>query len=453
MSFMNIIGGETDDFRRWLQRGQHDKIVEDVNGSGGGVGTSGGDGVPTNDPHGGGTGGDLGTAGDVPKNDPHGADPIDEGGDLEIGEETPPDGGGTPVDGDGEGGIDPFERNPFNVPDMPAPPPPPPPAPNFQGIAAAAPVYETPENAFIAEEMWNPMQQYVLDWMENPNRYLSDLATATRDEMDARLRHQEQQAQQGISEWAASKGLSGSSFEGEQMERLADQQQRAQLEEERALLEMMATAETADRQAALNAALGVGEFGRGLGADRREDAMMKAETGLRKQALMLDAAIAGDRAAMDRARHDLQVMEAMDRAALSRSELELRNEEINLRAWEAEQRLGIQDRDLALAWARHELDREKFAEAKDRWEREWERDEEWRREDIERDDERRDEDIERESEPIPGTQEARDAFYYEGWRPDGWDGWSREMRMDYAQRVLGFDRWMDRLEQMGVFDD
>lgn len=343
-------------------------------------------------------------------------DPSPEPGDQEIppGEEA--DGGqpGQPADGSG---VDPFQRTPFQVPTMPPPPPPPPPPPNFRAIAEQAPVYQTPEGAFRGEEMWDPMRDYVLDWMENPNRYLSDLAQATRSEMDARLRHQEEMGTKGIEEWAASRGLTGSTYEGAEMKRLQEAQQRTLLEEERALLEQVATAETMDRQAALNAALGVGDFGRGLGADRREDAMNHARTGLQRQALILEAAVAGDRAAMDRARHELAVMEAMDRATLSRSELELRSEEINLRAYEIENRLNLQDRDLAVAWARHELDRERFEEAV----RQYEEEMEMRTE--------------------PGTpDEMRYAFEYEDWRPDGWEGWGEEQRWNWLRRVAGFGR-------------
>jgi hypothetical protein len=130
---------------------------------------------------------------------------------------------------------------------MAPPPPPPPPPPNFSGL--------------------NPqMEGFASDWLNNPNRYLSDLATATRAEMDARLRQQETQSTRGIEEWAAGRGLVGSQgegMEGGQMVALQEALQRQRLAEELGLLERLAGAETGDRQAAGNYALDLARFGEG----------------------------------------------------------------------------------------------------------------------------------------------------------------------------------------------
>lgn len=130
---------------------------------------------------------------------------------------------------------------PWSVP----PPPPMPPPPDFSGM--------------------NPnLQSFATDWMANPNRYLSDFAQASRAEMDARLRAAETDATRGIEEWAASRGVVGSQgagMEGGQMGQLQEGLQRARLEEERALLEMLASAETLDRQSAGNFGLDLARFG------------------------------------------------------------------------------------------------------------------------------------------------------------------------------------------------
>jgi hypothetical protein len=92
---------------------------------------------------------------------------------------------------------------------VPAPPPAPPPAPagledlTQQTIGAAG------------------------DWLTQTNPYLSPLVQATRQSGEAQLAEQERQATRGIEEWAAQRGLVGSSYEGEQMVDLQGELQRA----------------------------------------------------------------------------------------------------------------------------------------------------------------------------------------------------------------------------------
>ncbi|MCR4340143.1 MAG: hypothetical protein NUW01_09705, partial [Gemmatimonadaceae bacterium] len=74
-----------------------------------------------------------------------------------------------------------------------APPPPPPPTPS----ASALP---------------GKIADYASNWMQTPNRYLSELATTTRAAGDARLKAAEKEGLRGIEEWAASRGLVGSNL-------------------------------------------------------------------------------------------------------------------------------------------------------------------------------------------------------------------------------------------------
>ena len=133
---------------------------------------------------------------------------------------------------------------PGAAPAVPPPPPPPPPS------------------AF--ETLTPGLGQFAQEWLIDPNRYLSDMATAQRKVSEGRLQQAEEAGRVKNDEFYASRGLTGSSYEGEGRKRLDEALQRTRGEDEARILEMLATAETADRQAA-------GEFG--LEAIRAGDVM------------------------------------------------------------------------------------------------------------------------------------------------------------------------------------
>lgn len=263
----------------------------------------------------------------------------------------------------------PYQGGGFSPSTTPPPPPPPPPPPNFSAIAGGAPQfdplspYQTPEGAFQGEGMYGDLEAFAQDWMANPNRYLSDFAQAQRAASEARLSKLQEDQIRAIEEWAASRGLVGSSLEGDQRVQLAEAMRRAAAEEEAQLLRFLAEAETADRRSAGEFGLGVGEFGRGLGADRRGEAHfarddelrvreLEMREGLDRARLALDAAIAGDQAAMDRVRAELDQFRALDAAQLSRDQLALQNEELNLRAHQIQQDAIMRGQELSLEQAR-----------------------------------------------------------------------------------------------------
>lgn len=88
----------------------------------------------------------------------------------------------------------------------------------------------------------------VTDWLNNYNAYLTELMQSSREAMDAGLREQEETGRRGIEEWAASRGLVGSSLEGDEMVELADDLQRTRLREEQGLRDRLASGELAGRQ-------------------------------------------------------------------------------------------------------------------------------------------------------------------------------------------------------------
>jgi hypothetical protein len=136
----------------------------------------------------------------------------------------------------------PVAMPPGTTPMEAPPPPPPPPTPSFDDLNAALP-------------------GFALQGMQEPNRFLSPFVQSVRESGDARIARQERDATAGIEEWASGRGLVGSSYEGDQMLDLKERSRLAKSEEERQLLEMLATTEAMDRAAAGSMGLSVGRFG------------------------------------------------------------------------------------------------------------------------------------------------------------------------------------------------
>lgn len=342
-----------------------------------------------------------------------GGDPGDGSG-YEYGQDAP-------GAGEGEGAPayepDPYEVSQYQQPDMPPPPAPPPEAPDYQsivgerlgdtpdipdfvrpdtpgeapdyeGIVDEIDAYETPEGAFMGEELYGDLVNYARDWMENPNPYDSDFVSAERAARDARLDLARQEGDRGVSELAASRGWGGGGYEADYRNQLTEDLYAQDLTGEANLLGQIAQGELQGRQAAGQFGIQTGEFGRGLGADRREEARTLFESGLemgdrylqaaemsedaqrwrsefelateqagfdaafreadlqmrdsiQRASLALDAAIAGDQASLNRVQLELDQMRAMDEALLSREALSLQNEEIQLRAYEIQEELRL----------------------------------------------------------------------------------------------------------------
>ncbi len=193
------------------------------------------------------------------------------------------------------------------------PPPPPPPAPP-PPVPAASTLTGLPEG---------DLGDYARDWMAGPNRFLSDLVTQTRATGDERRAFQNEEAVRRLDEWAAGRGLTGSSLEGEERVRLEDALGRARSQEELALLEMMANAEAGDR-------LGAGQFGLGV-------AELGRATSLEQQRIDIDR---------ERLAEETQQFE--QQFGLAEGELDLRAEQIREQARLEGRSLDIQEsRDLA----------------------------------------------------------------------------------------------------------
>jgi len=251
----------------------------------------------------------------------------------------------------------------------PPPPQPPPPPPELAGLAPQV-------GGFAA------------DWMAQPNRYLSDLATATRGESEARLAKAQQDAQRGIEEWAAQRGLVGSSYEGEQRVNLAGELDRSRRADERALLEMLTTAESLDRQSAGQYGLEAMKTGDVMGLERYKAALEAAQLAesqrqfggtleisqqqidLRAQELQQEAALQGRsldlQSARDQAQKELSQQQLSQQESQFGRTLGLSQQDIDLRAQQLQQQAVLEGRSLDLQQARdqatQELTREQMAQ-------------------------------------------------------------------------------------------
>ncbi len=87
-------------------------------------------------------------------------------------------------------------------------------------------------------------------------------------------------------------------------------------------------------------------------------AELKQRDSYQRAALELDAAIAGDKAAMDRVRTELDKMRIMEQATMDRAELEQRDQELELRAYEiqTDAQLRGQEMDIDVARTKAEFD-------------------------------------------------------------------------------------------------
>jgi hypothetical protein len=205
---------------------------------------------------------------------------------------------------------------------LPVPPPPPPPPPStFEPL--------TPQLGGFASE-----------WLDNPNRYLSDMATAQRTASEQRIGQAEEAGRVANDEFYASRGLTGSSYEGEGRKRLDEALQRTRGEDEARILEMLATAETADRQAA-------GEFG-------------------------LEAIRAGDVMGLDRYRAGLEADQLREAQRQFGGTLGISQQQIDLRAQELQDQARLEGRSLDLQEARdlasQQLTREGMAQEQGQFE-------------------------------------------------------------------------------------
>lgn len=150
-------------------------------------------------------------------------------------------------------------------------------APDFQGIAREiggpkqGPRYGTASGSWQGEALLPDLNAFSKSWMQEYNPLNSQYGQTARAAMDANLRKSEQDQVGGIEEWAASRGLVGSSYEGDQRVALSEAQQRARLDEEMRMMDLMAQYEMQGRGAALQGGLATGQFGQSLGNDRRNE--------------------------------------------------------------------------------------------------------------------------------------------------------------------------------------
>jgi len=265
----------------------------------------------------------------------------------------------------------PVQQAPVTMPNA-VPPPPPPPPPSGM------------------DELSSSMTGFSQDWLDNPNRYLSDLAQSTRAASEDRIGRMREDSIRGMDEYYASRGLPGSSFEEGSRYGLEGQLASAAMEDERQLLEMIANAESVDRMGA--GQLGLDTIGRldELGLDRYRAGLEGLELGesqrfsqqdidlramqIQNQAeqfgksMSFEEAQAEANRQLERERLEQQGSQFQQELAQQESQFGrtfgIAQREVDLRAQEIVQRYGLENRSLdiqeAMGLAEVELARERL---------------------------------------------------------------------------------------------
>jgi len=212
--------------------------------------------------------------------------------------------------------------------------------------------------------------RFALDWLNNPNRYFTDLAEKTRAAGEARLSEYEDQSGREIDEWAAGRGLIGSSYEGEQQVRLRDAMQRARGDQEVQLLRDITQAETADRSAAGQYGLDVARYGQEYALDRYQAALeergltgglgiAQQDIDLRAEQLMAQREQFGESLTFEEAQRlaerELKREVELGRLGINQQDIDLRAEELRQQAAQFGETLSFED---AQAEAERSLTRE-----------------------------------------------------------------------------------------------
>lgn len=242
----------------------------------------------------------------------------------------------------------PVPENPMAPPPPPPPPPAPPPstAPNPMlgtGMPGTPSPSTVPDDGGLSADL----EAYARSFMSEPNRFLSDLVTQTREAGDLRRAESRERAGANIDELISSRGLVGSSIEADIRSDLERRLAADVSAEERELLNMLASYEAQDRLAGGEFGLDVAEFGRNTSIAQRE-------LDLRAQELMQEAELEG---------RSLDLQEARDLAnqELSQQQIDLRAQELMQtaelegRALDIEEARNIAEQDIAREQMEHEF--------------------------------------------------------------------------------------------------
>jgi hypothetical protein len=210
--------------------------------------------------------------------------------------------------------------------------------------ATMGPQYQTAAGAWQGEALLPDLNTFARDWMQNYNPLDSGYGKTALDASNANLRKMEQDQTRGIEEWAASRGLVGSSYEGDQMVGMNESLRRTALDEQARIMELVGNMELMGRQAAGNFGLGVGDFGRALGNDRRAEGQYGYEAdrtrsrdfeddGRYRTDTALDAAGMQGDADLNRYLADLEAKRIAETGIIDRAQLGLDRDDLSQRSW------------------------------------------------------------------------------------------------------------------------
>lgn len=139
------------------------------------------------------------------------------------------------------------------------------------GAVQAGPQYETAEGAFQGEELSPDLVEYARRLMENPNVYDEGFVADSLGVINADIDRQRADAMRGLDERMAARGTIAGSPDLLEGYDIATRLAEVEAARKNDLAKFIGQAELQGRGLGLNAGLGVGEFGRGLGSDRRSE--------------------------------------------------------------------------------------------------------------------------------------------------------------------------------------
>lgn len=200
-------------------------------------------------------------------------------------------------------------------------------------------------------DLTTQLEQTASTWLDNPNRFMSDLVTKTRESGDQRRQLAREAAGRDMDEWVSQRGLVGSNIEGDAKSDLSRKLSADLSAEELALQDMLAKYESMDKLAA-------GEFGRDVSGQQQQNSQFEQGLGISQQEVDLRAEEIRTQAGLEG--RSLNLQESRDQATreIQLGQLGISQQDIGLRAKALQQDYELEGRSLTLQESRDEAQRE-----------------------------------------------------------------------------------------------
>ena len=164
------------------------------------------------------------------------------------------------------------EQNPFEVPTAGEGV-----GDEVSGAADQVPTYDTPEGGLQGGDVADDLSDLAGEAMANPSRWDIDMVRQGMGVIDRDLSEKREDAVAGLDEFNASRGRTGSSFEGQDRRELTEDLEGQRMQRLWDLSESMAATQAGDRESAARIGEQAGRFERDLGLDVMNEERYKSE--------------------------------------------------------------------------------------------------------------------------------------------------------------------------------